>query len=61
MQKTIFLSTIKLLKFVASNTILFQIKDFGGKINRTVLAMSLLKINARSRFTRLRIKKFKKD
>ena len=39
MQKTIFLRTIKPLKFDAGNTILFQIKDFGGKINRTVLAM----------------------
>ena len=38
-------------EFGAGNTILFQVKVFGGKINGTTLAMCLIKITARSSFT----------
>ena len=37
------------------NTILFQIKVFGGKINEVTLAMHLKKITGQASFTQLRI------
>lgn len=41
--------------FCAGNTILFQTISFGGKINKTSLAMYFIKITARSSLEPLKI------
>ena len=45
----------RVIELDVSNNILFQIKFFGQKIKRTMMAMNLLKVTLHYSFTRLRV------